>query len=172
MSGDTYCIDSNALIDVKRHYPSSAFGVWPALEQLVFRGRMFAPIQVFDEIQEWDDELASWARQHKSMFRGTTVEVADKVAQIQKEIGALGDLSKLPEPADPWVVAWTVLQNDRLGGGLFPTRCVAVTHEGRRKPGARYKIPDACDHFHVACVRIIDVFAAEGWRFELQTAGP
>lgn len=120
-----------------------------------------------------DDDLTGWAKQHRTMFRNNTVEVANKVAQIQREVGRLGDLTKLPEPADVWVVAWTILENDWLGSGLFTTRCVAVTQEGRKKPGgALYKIPDACAHFHVACMQVLDVFEAEGWRFELVASPP
>jgi hypothetical protein len=172
VSDDVYCIDTSALIDVSRHYPTSSFGVWSALAELVGAGRLFAPIQVLNEIEEQDDELTVWGRQHRAMFRGISVEVANTVLKIQNEIGPLGDLTKLPEPADPWVVAWTILENGQLGSELFPRRCVTVAHEGRRKPGGRHKIPDACEHFHVACVRILDLFAAEGWRFELAVPGP
>lgn len=167
MAGDVYCVDTSALIDVRRHYPSLTFGVWPAVEQLIAEGRLFAPIQVFDELQQFDDELRPWSRTNRAMFRSNTVEVARAVADLQGQIGALGDIAKLPEPADPWVVGWAIVENDRLGRELFSARCVVVAHEGRRKPGGIHKIPDACDHVKVACMRILDMFAAEGWRFDL-----
>ena len=169
MRGDIHCIDTSALIDVRRHYPNGAFGVWPAIERLIADHRLFAPVQVLDELDQFDDELRPWLKRHRAMFRSATPEVVRTITEMQGAIGPLGDVDRLPEPADPWVVAWSVVENDRLGRGLFPCRCVVVAHEGRRKPGGRRKIPDACDHFGIPYMRVLDVFAAEGWRFDLVT---
>lgn len=111
MPGDVHCIDTSALIDVRRHYPNGAFGVWPAIERLIADDRLFAPVQVLDELLQFDDELRPWLRRHRAMFRSATPEVVRTIAEMQR----------------------------------------------------------ACDHLGVPYMRVLDVFAAEGWRFDLVT---
>jgi hypothetical protein len=53
-----YCIDTSALIDLPRHYPSKVFKgtVWQSIETLIGTGRLRAPREVRRELAKQDDE--------------------------------------------------------------------------------------------------------------------
>jgi len=55
MPGDTYCIDASSLIKLKQDFPRTVFPtVWGRIEGLVSDGHLFAPIEVFNEIEKDD----------------------------------------------------------------------------------------------------------------------
>lgn len=57
-----YVIDSSSLIDLKRKYPVDVFpGVWEKIDDLIVSNRLIAPEEVFNEIENGDDELVPWA---------------------------------------------------------------------------------------------------------------
>lgn len=167
MPGDIYCIDTSALIDVRRHYPSEAFGVWPALERLVAEERLFAPVQVLDELEQFDDDLRPWLKRHRSMFRKTTPEVARAVLRLQREVGQLGDPRKLPEPADPWVVACSSWRTSGAAAGSSPPAAWSSPTKVDESQAAstRFRTRATCAMSRTCGV--LDVFVAEGWRFDL-----
>src|SRR3990172_8959313 len=70
MQSDSYCIDSSSLIKLKQDYPRKTFPpVWDRIEGLIEEGRLFAPLEVFKEIEK-DDVLGPWCKKRKQkLFR-------------------------------------------------------------------------------------------------------
>lgn len=163
MPGDTYCIDASSLIKLKQDFPRTVFPtVWERIEGLVSDGRLFAPIEVFNEIEK-DDILGSWAKQRKTMFRPLDQAQADLAKEIVNDFPGLAKPGRFGPAADPFVVALTFLENEKQVKGLFdsPTRCIAVTDEG----GGPQQIPAACRARKLTCVSLVGLFQNEGWVF-------
>lgn len=65
-----YCVDASSLIDgYVDVYPSNIFaGLWSKIDDLVNQGRFVAPEEIYDELEDQQDELFDWVKAHKSMF--------------------------------------------------------------------------------------------------------
>ena len=67
--------------------------------------------------------------------------------------------------ADSWVVALALEMHEEEQDKLMrrpPSR--VISHEERiTQPGARLRIPNACDQYGLRCVRLVTVFVEEGW---------
>ncbi len=160
MSQDVYCIDSSSLMKLARDYPRRRFHtVWERIEGLVKAGRLIAPREVLKEVLRGDDELVPWAKQYRSMFQPVDGEQTKAVTEILKDHAALvNPLSDAPQ-ADPFLIALAKARNQ---AGLLPARHVVITEEGRHHP---HKIPKVCGELGIECVRLIELFEAEGWSF-------
>ncbi len=160
MTQDVYCIDSSSLIKLVRDYPRRRFGtVWERLDQLVRTGRLIAPREVLKEALQGEDELAPWAKQHRRIFQPVNEEQAQVVSQIlENHVALIDPLSDSPQ-ADPFVIA---LAKTRNQAGLLPARHVVVSEEGKQHP---HKIPKVCAELGIGCIRLLELFEAEGWSF-------
>lgn len=85
----TYCIDSSALIDINRGYPErNAFftDIWKKMDELFKDDRLIAPIEVYKEIDDHEDEVFFWCRDRKSMFIDVDIEQREWYWRIQKGV--------------------------------------------------------------------------------------
>ena len=115
MPDPVYCIDTSALIHLKRLYPMDVFeSVWQELGRLARSGRLIAPYEVFKEVEFKDDELLGWAKRHSRMFRRLDAGQARKVREISQRFPSLTDPNKEIPDADPFIVA--------IGGERITTR--------------------------------------------------
>ena len=163
MQSDSYCIDSSSLIKLKQDYPRKTFPpVWDRIEGLIEEGRLFAPLEVFKEIEK-DDVLGPWCKKRKQkLFRAldstqwaVAKQIADKFPQLAKS-------GKFGPAADPFVVALAKIETEK-SGSLFPgkNKCLVVTEEG----GGPQQIPAACKASGVQTITLVELFANEGWVF-------
>lgn len=160
-----YCIDTSALIDIKWLYPQDVFpALWSELGTLVRRGRLIAPREVRKEVEKWDDELSRWARRHTKMFKPVDLEQQRLVVDILRAFPGLVDATKQTPEADPFVIALAIAQKNRLAQTLFPADCIVVAQE-KPSDGGRPKIPDVSDHYGITCIKIIELFKREKWKF-------
>ncbi len=68
MARRNYCIDASSLLKMKEDFPRKVFpALWDRMEKLIKDGRLFAPEEVFKEIES-DDEISAWAVQQKIMM--------------------------------------------------------------------------------------------------------
>ncbi len=144
MSGRAiYCVDASALFDLKKFWAPSTFpGVWRSFEGLIADQRIVSPRAVLDEIEHGDDELLSWAREHKTIFTPDTQELFLKTREVLTRFD-LVDHRKEYEDADPYVVALAILKNEGAGQmtlGESRSECNVVTSE-RRNPGGKPTSP-------------------------------
>lgn len=160
---DVYCIDTSSLMQLARQYPRQRFlGVWKKIENLIQAERLIAPREVLKEILRGDDELARWAKRHLRMFRPLDAEQTRAAAEVLAYCESLIDpLADRPQ-ADPFLIALARVGDDPRGRSLFRAKRIVVTEEGRNHPK---KIPQVCAHLGVDCIRLLDLFDREGWKF-------
>src|SRR5437899_1647039 len=110
---DQYCIDSSSLIEIKQRFPSDIFvSLWERISDLVRLSRLFAPDEVFREIEK-DPELGPWTRSHRSMFKKLDGPQLTLVRQILAKFPKLVDPLKLTAEADPFVIALAMAENQK-----------------------------------------------------------
>jgi hypothetical protein len=111
-------------------------------------------MSVRDEIEKGDDTLADWARGIPALFLEDDEDVQLMVRSILENWPRLADFNRFLKGADPFVIAlarcrgFTVVASEKLSGNL--------NHP---------KIPDACRHYGVRCIRAMDMFEELGWQF-------
>jgi hypothetical protein len=154
-----YCIDTSSLVDLKSWRPFKRYPeVWERLDGLIRHGRIIAPRQVLEELQNVDDVLLRWARRRKQqLLRRTTRALVDRVQSIVKRFPGLIDPGQPTRNADPFVVALALEErNKTLGQEL-----VVITEE-KYRPG-KTRIPHVCEAYRLKYLTIHQLFLFEGW---------
>ena len=155
MPDDIYCIDTSSIIELNR-YPRGLFpGVWRELGKLIEIGRLIAPREVRREIMIGTDELVSWAKRNRKMFRKFDQTQKKIVDSIMAKFSDRFDLEKETPEADPFVVALAIATRE---SGLF-AKCIVVTDEGKNK------LSFVCRHYGIESIKILQLFEREGWQF-------
>lgn len=150
-----YCIDTSALIDLKKIYPRDIFpSLWDNIEKLITQGRIIAPREVLKELKQYgdkNDELLKWARKHKKMFKAVDSAQLQRLQEILNNYPAFVDANKIGPHADPLVVSLALSAN-----------CSVITQESKTKPN---RIPDICKKYNIKCLSLIEFFTERGWKF-------
>lgn len=155
----TYSIDTSALIAAfHERYPIKNFpSLWGKIKTLIKTGRLKISQIVFEEAMR-DTEIKQWCdeNQLKPDFQVAIDEsVQEQVSEVLSKFPKLVDDRTGKSGADPWVIALALtLEN-----------CVVVTEENPTNSENRPKIPDACAHFRVECIKIVDLIKKENWIF-------
>ena len=150
----SYCIDTSALIDLKKLYPRDIFpSIWKNLEDLIFQGRLIAPKEVLKELERIEDELLGWVRHNRIMFKNLNIEQIRDVKEILRRFENLVDASKQGPHADPFVIALALSES-----------CTVVTSE-RTGTSSKPKIPDVCSHFGIKCLSLLEFFREQKWEY-------
>lgn len=155
-----YVLDANVYMEAFQHYyaPDLAPGFWDYLRYLALEGRIYSPIEVFEEIKKREDELTQWAKAIANvLFREPDDDViryfqhvADRVRRDYEPYHAEVFL----DGADPWVIAHAWAKRD-----------IVVTHENRkdihwdkkrRKITTKVKIPNVCEMLGVPYVHVFN----------------
>jgi hypothetical protein len=150
-----YIFDSGPFIDLK-NYPVDVFtSLWENFSQMISDGEILSSSEVFRELEDYDDEIADWAKKNKTIFIKPTLE---EQGEVQKILEVHPDLVKeeailLGKPyADPFVIAQAKLHN-----------CFLV-HSEKFKQNA-HKIPNVCKTFKVDEINLFEFFRREKWKF-------
>lgn len=163
MTTTVYIIDTSSLIELNKHNPMDIYhSPWKKIDGLVNSGRLFAPREVLDEINQLDDTLADWAKEHSKMFIEPTKEQIEIVREILKTHPSLLKNGKR-YAADPWVIAVAIEMIRNPQKTLIEVKRIVVTEEKIR--GNRIKIPFVCQEFKITAIDILDMFRNEGWKF-------
>ncbi len=160
MSSSLYCIDTSVLIEAHQRlapmdvYPS----FWARFEELVRNGRAISPDEVLHEIKKKDDAVHTWCKNLNGTCDTFFCPLEEAVQDFASEV--LGQFPKLVDErqgkgqADPFVIALARVR-----------RATVVTQERKTGSVDRPKIPDACDHYKIPWLPLVDLMRAEGWRF-------
>ncbi len=154
-----YSLDTSALIAAfHERYPIENFpSLWRKIEELIKDDRLKMSQIVFDEAMR-DTEIKQWCDQNqlKSYLQVAIDEsVQEKVSEVLSEFPRLVDNRTGKSGADPWVVALALTSEDYI----------VVTEENPTHSRNRPKIPDACAHFNLQCIKIVDLIEKENWTF-------
>ena len=161
-----YVIDTSSLIDFNIRYPMDVFpNLWNKVEDLIKRGMLIAPKEVFNEIAVGDDVLKEWAKKQKKLFKELDKLQIQIVKDILKQYPSLAKPSKDGPNADPFIIALALSLVRDPQQTLSPSvkKRIIVTEEQLR--GTAIKIPFVCKNYGIDCINIVEMFRSEGWKF-------
>lgn len=163
MTNNIYIIDSSSLIDLNKHNAMDVYvSVWKNISELIQNDRLIAPKEVLNEIKDYDDTLARWAKKQNKLFRPPTARQIQLVQMILKDYPAIIDVNA-KHSADPWVIALAIELSSQPQQTLFKIKRVVVTEEKLR--GNKVKIPFVCGQKSIECIDLVEMFRTEGWKF-------
>ena len=157
-----YSLDTSALFAAfNERYPIENFPpFWRKIKALIKNHRLKMAEIAFEEamrdtgVQQWRDQ-----NQLEPYLQWTTdnsIQVA--VSDILSIFPKLLDDRSGKSGADPWVVALAI---------VFPN-CIVLTEEGPTNSPNRPKIPEACSHFGVEYISLVDLIRRENWVFNAE----
>jgi len=163
MTGNIYIIDSSSLIELNKHSAMDVFvSVWKNISNLIDNDRLVAPKEVLNEIKDYDDALANWAKQQKKLFKNPSAKQIKIVQEILKDYPALIDVNA-KHSADPWVIALAIELSSSSQKTLVKIKRIVVTEEKLR--GDKVRIPFVCNQKSIETIDIVEMFRTEGWKF-------
>jgi hypothetical protein len=150
-----YSVDTSAILNAwRQHYPPDLFQpLWQKVGDLVEGGKLIATEEVFVELGKKDDEVYSWARQHRYMFVPLDEEIQRAVSAILRSHPRLLDNRNNRSGADPFVIALA-----RIAG------CTVVTYETPSNSSSRPRIPDVCSAMNIRWINVLQMLREQGWR--------
>jgi hypothetical protein len=149
-----YILDSSALFDLKRDYPISIFPtLWQNFNELCKNGHIVAPREVLREINKGNDELVEWAGEFEHMF----LEPTDKEVDILREVMKYYPPKVIEKyGTNPWADPLIVSAAKHF-------RLPIIQHE-TTDPN-QHKIPTIAAKFDVKCIRLVNLFDEQSWKF-------
>ena len=153
-----YVFDTGPFVNLfANFYPSTFVTLWQNFDALIDQGEIVSTREAFREIEDQDDELRQWAKDHKAVFTTPNAEEGAFVARIYSVAHFQGNIEQRKliqggKNADPFVIAKAAVTDTSV-----------VTME-KFKPHAA-KIPNICDHFDVPCLSLEAFMQQEGWQF-------
>jgi len=167
-----YVADTSFFIEIHKRYPEKMLpGIWMDIEGLIQAGRIIAPINVKNEINQQDDDLKDWVNKHDAMFRPLNKELLETTAIVVNKFPRTAKpISPNPHHADPFVIG-LALKAERQH--TLNPRIITVVAEEKSKlaknPALRdeeiEKIPDVCQKFGIPCISHLEMFKNEGFKF-------
>jgi len=153
----TYVIDTCSIIDLRVWYPPEMAGdVWEVLGRLLDNGVVASVEEVLEELKVQEDRVLEWAMRHRGAFLPIDVDLQRETKRILEAYPQLIDPKRRKSSADPFVIAAAQLYG-----------ATVVTEEKPSRPPARPKIPNVCQGLELECIRIVELFRREGYRFVL-----
>ena len=157
----SYCIDTDALITLKTHYPKKEppfKAIWEEIEKLIKEGNLFSIKIVEKEIRKYqgkDDFLKKWIDAYKKQFIiPIDSEIWSAGEKIMTEHPELLDKKKLsnndPE-ADPFLIALAFAKGSTI-----------ITQESKSNPN---KIPMVASYYRIKCINLFEFFNEQGLEF-------
>lgn len=153
-----YVFDTGPFVSLfANFYPSTFVTLWQNFDALIAEGEIVSTREAFREIEDQDDELRQWAKDHRAVFTTPGAEEGAFVARIYGVAHFQANIEQRKliqggKNADPFVIAKAAV-----------TGASVVTME-KFKPHAA-KIPNICGHFDVPCLSLEAFMQQEGWQF-------
>lgn len=143
-----YLLDANVLIDANRdYYPIDRVPeFWDWLEHHGAAGTVKMPLEIYEEVKDGNDDLATWIKQPEvtDALRLTEEVDVELVARAVSE-GYAADLTDsdiLKLGRDPFLLGYAL--------GAPATHCIVTTEVSRpSKRGANRKLPDVASDFSI-----------------------
>ena len=156
-----YSLDSSTLFDAFKWYPIDNFpAFWYKIEELIGNDRLKMAEVAFDEVMK-DERVREWCNQHQlipSLKWETDVSIQNKASEVLLEFPRLVDSRTGKSAADPWVVALAIMFEN----------CIVLTEEDPTNAPHRPKIPEACNHFGVEYIKLVELIRTENWVFDTE----
>lgn len=137
-----YIIDACALIDAAKEYNMSKktfLPIWEALNNLIENKELFTSSEIFDELK--DDDLLTWAKQHKDFFVPLTQDIQKYAVDVLKKYPTLIKMkSSSNSNGDPFLVATAIAKKG----------CIVTNERSGDDKTGDYRIPNVCKGFDIA----------------------
>jgi len=145
-----YLLDANVLIDANRDYYSISripeFWDW-----LTFQGNLNnikIPIEIFEEIKNGNDQLATWAKVNENeiaLLLDEEVNLTTVRHVINQGYGNdLSDVEIENLGNDPFLIAYALVENKN--------RSIVTTEISKpKKQRSNRHLPDVCSNFSISC---------------------
>lgn len=163
-----YLLDANVFIEAHRRY--YGFDFCPAFwEWLIIQNedekQVFSIEKVWDEIKNYDDRLAEWAKKRGSDFFIKPVsEMPDNLekvaAWVRSQPYTQSAVVEFLDTADYYLIAHALSRNNDA----------VVTHEVSSDAKNKIKIPDVCTGLDIKCLGPFEMLRKEGARFVLDNS--
>jgi len=142
---NTFCLDTSGFIEPwHRNYPIDVFpSFWQRLDEWKAADRVFAPMEVYSEIEKVDDGLKAWIDERMEFFREPNEAVQDSVIKILATFPRLVDTRRGRSKGDPWVIAHAQTEG-----------AIVITEETAAN-GRSPKIPDVCKALGIPCMPVM-----------------
>lgn len=161
MTSNCYIIDTSSLVKLNKDNPLDVFPtIWGKLKDLIDNDRLVAPKEVFNEINQNDDQLSEWVKTQKKMFKEPTPRQIELVQEILNKYPSLIKVDRKYD-ADPWVIALAIELT--IQKRIISIKRIVVSEEKLR--GERVRIPLVCDEYKIENMDLITMFRTEGWKF-------
>ncbi|MGH2561933.1 MAG: DUF4411 family protein [Thermomicrobiales bacterium] len=112
-----------------------------------------APEEVLKELEYQEDDLTTWAKEHKQMFAKPDYYLIAFLTEIARDFPQLSQSKVAANTADPFVIA------------LAKVKGYVVVSEEKRESLKNPKIPRLCRHYQVSPVSFLHLITGEGWVF-------
>lgn len=164
-----FLVDANVLIEAKNRYYAFdiAPGFWAWLDRAHGQGTACSIDSVRDELLRGDDELATWAGDHREFFLPLDQRTTSHFGVLTRWVADQGYLQSA-------INAFTGKDADfQLIAYAMEHGCTVATHE-RSKPNARRRvmIPDVCIAMDVPTADTFEMMRATGATLHLHPAQP
>lgn len=134
----------------KDYRPQNFPTVWRLMELAIDAGELIAPREVYDELQEGQDDLLEFVKGKQSnLVKDLDEEQIKLMFEIKARFPQLSDDKKIIPDADPFVIALARQKGWKV-----------VTSESDRSP---IRIPAACKHYGIPCLSPADFIEEKKW---------
>ena len=188
-----YVIDTSSLIDIFHKHPPDIYpGFWDKFnkytDERFKKGELIILNYVFEELirdtgikkGDTEDPIAVWLYDRKKYIKdiSTDISILKQVKEILQKFPQAVDTEKIPEAADPYLIAYVLDQQKQINITGFKKTFVIVTEEMRNKnidieklKSRSNQIPEItkirsiCDYYDISSMDYLCLFRTEGWTF-------
>lgn len=198
MTENIYILDTSLFLDLFKIHPIDIYPqFWIKLNQkldaLLLDGRLILTNLVKDEVIHTagkredgsDDPAVMWMKERSEYIItiSNDLEIIEMVKEILRRFPESADIDKIPPAADPFLIAYALIQKTQLRMDMTCPPYVIITTESRngkkvsinidklRQRPAEKKITELtqirsiCDYYKIESMDIFELFRAEGWTF-------
>lgn len=153
-----YVIDTCSLLALNRVYPLDVVpGAWDAINELAESGIVISSNEIYLELENQDDNVFIWAKNHKQIFLPLQRDIQEKATEILRSFPTLIDVFQSKSSADPFLIATAIVHS-----------CSVVTEEKPTGPDSKkVKIPNVCRSLNVPCINFLEMMRLERIRLHL-----
>ena len=174
MTIENYLLDTNALITpFNLYYPFDiAPGFWHQMELAISKKNVFIIDNVYDEIMNENDNLASWLKSVDNLNRLSTKthEIINNYGQVQRYVAECGYYKKRgidawadEKIADPWLIAAAIKYKAVII--TFEKSIIGISAKGQTFKSV--KIPDVASQFKIRCENLFYFMRKMGIKWDI-----
>lgn len=150
-----FVIDTSSLIEgwVRAYPPENFPTFWELMDDLVRRGELITPTEVFEELESKDDDLHAWVKDRADVMVQPTTRPL--MAEVRNVLAAHPHLTKTGtgrNRADPFVIA------------LGSIRSLPIVTQEKGGSAKKPRIPYVCEKWGVGNMNILGMVKALSWR--------